>query len=218
MLHARSGLLMVEIALVVVLVAIFALVALPNYLENRTRTNLAGARSDLRHLDLALQAYVADYQAEPRTDVPGGPSPAYSSWWGYSAHLLTTPTAYLATLPVEPFTDQINYAMWRAMDTKHNNARNQPYIYIRNTYIPWTWLPGQVCSNNPNLPKIGIPSQFHDLAGRSAWIFYSCGPDGLGGTVWATPEFYDPSNGTASFGDIIRFGEGNANDHTEEMH
>jgi hypothetical protein len=43
-------------------------------------------------------------------------------------------------------------------------------------------------------------------------VNYTCGPDSRDSTVWGAPMFYDPTNGTVSFGDIYRFGAGSADD------
>lgn len=87
---------LVEMLVVVSVISILAAIALPNYLESQTRAKVSAVRSDLRTISVALEAYHADLNEYP--PVPPGLPERFRRFIP-----LTTPVAYLTTIPRDPF-------------------------------------------------------------------------------------------------------------------
>lgn len=205
---------LIELLIVVAIIAILAAIAVPNFLEAQTRAKVARSVSDMRTIDTSIQAYTVDYNNEPAVDgTASPPAGAYSSWWGFVSHRLTTPVAYIGSRPTMPFIDTYVLGFWKAMGGTQNN---QPYTVIRDTSTS-RWPVGQSVGNNPSLPPVIISQQWRDLNDKAGFIIYTAGPDRSDSTVWGAPQLYDPTNGTVSFGDVYRFGAGSPNDN-DRMH
>src|SRR5262245_15975590 len=82
---------LIELLIVVAIIAILAAIAVPNFLEAWTRCKVARTYNDLRAQATALEAYRVDNQTYPKAEL-------YMDY-GQRMHVLTTPTAYMATLP-----------------------------------------------------------------------------------------------------------------------
>ena len=87
---------LIELLIVVLIIAILAAIAVPNFLEFQTRAKVSRAKSDMRSLGVALEAYAVD-----NSDYPI----ARLHWHPFSARLmpLTTPISYISTIPPDPF-------------------------------------------------------------------------------------------------------------------
>lgn len=208
---SRVAFTLIELLIVVAIIAILAAIAVPNFLEAQTRSKISRSAADMRTVDTAIQAYLVDFNNEPKVDglVPGPGE--YSSWWGFVSTRLTTPIAYITSRPVMPFTDATIRAFWQNIG---GSPGNQTYTMIRDTGTS-NWPAGSmlVSSNAPAaVLRIPIPQQFQNENGRSGYIIYSGGPDGIDSTVWGGPAIYDPTNGTLSYGDIYRFAKGGSKD------
>jgi len=127
----KSGFTLIELLIVVAIIAILAAIAVPNFLEAQTRSKVARAESDLRTLNTGMMAYYVEYH-----DVPydGNDEPSWRYYgWTYSsengkppeiqllgmveqyyvfAYLspLTTPVAYITSVPHDPFTSRMPFA------------------------------------------------------------------------------------------------------------
>jgi type II secretory pathway pseudopilin PulG len=79
---------------VVAIIAILALIAVPNFLEAQMRAKVSRAYADIRSQRVALEAYRVDSEAYP------------GSWnlprWPRLSEL-TTPIAYITSCPFDPF-------------------------------------------------------------------------------------------------------------------
>lgn len=196
----RSGFTLIELLIVVAIIAILALIAVPNFLEAQTRAKVSRAKSDMRTLVTAEEAYFVDWNSY--TQGVGGDLPPE----GFVK--LTTPVAYITTIPPDPFG-------W----TKYSGSRRWPkYEFgVGNKDGP--------AGRNPNNPGPGWPADTFELEsdgpdhaddtggttvdGRSAIL------PSTGGfpTTWMNIDpqriangFYDPTNGTVSSGEIFRTG------------
>jgi len=101
---------------VVAIIAILAAIAVPNFLEAQVRTKVTAVRNDFRTMNVAMQAYRIDHNDYP-------PDNLGTSWYNdwYPFIVLTTPLAYITSIPTNPFFDNRlpdglprgNYSYWR---------------------------------------------------------------------------------------------------------
>jgi prepilin-type N-terminal cleavage/methylation domain-containing protein len=173
----RAGFTLIELLIVVAIIVILASIAVSNFLEAQVRSKVSRAQSDLRMINTALEAYRVDTNKYP-------PTPLMSLGnRDFRLHFLTTPVAYMTTIPHEIFTkgEREGYAFWSA---NLNDAMKVSPIYYHLT---------------------------EEKNRRGRWVLFSRGPDidyeaaieeGGGGLL----QYYDPTNGTVSNGDLMRFG------------
>jgi len=210
--NARTGFTLIEILIVVAIIAILALIAVPNFLEAQTRAKVSRVRTDLRSLATGQEAYMVDWNSYTTGD-HARPNGRLEGW-----QQLTTPVAYVTSLPTDPFGD-----------SKYQDLTTWvgPALYELGTGVP-----GVGPSGTPDSPREGFPS--------STWEMNSSGPDkrentsGPGhnpGAIWTWADatangypwvhippddpravaellslLYDPTNGTISRGEIFRAG------------
>ncbi|MCL5269969.1 MAG: prepilin-type N-terminal cleavage/methylation domain-containing protein [bacterium] len=203
--NRREAFTLIELLIVVAIIAILAAIAVPNFLEAQVRSKVARVKSDQRTLATGLESYYVDHNKYPPEDDPNQPGMGGTIFVELSLIRLTTPVAYLATLSQtnDPFMS--NTAMWNP-DTQ-TWTRTHSFVYCEYQSFALN-RPGQ-CP-----PPI---------ARWNMWVAFSLGPDKmLGGTASriynavSTPNVnterqmswgvYDPSNGTISYGDIVRVG------------
>ncbi|MGI8904869.1 MAG: type IV pilin protein [Candidatus Sumerlaeaceae bacterium] len=177
---------LIELLIVVGIIAILALVALPNMLEAQTRAKVARAKADMRTIATGLEAYATDANKYPpnfNTGLYPGIT-VVSEYLSYAA--LTTPVAYLSSSPVDVFVPDVlwperqSYFDYVGIDT----VSGQPELYDPDNVTRWhgTGLKWYIGSRGPNKFFDGPALAMHLL------------PHGL----------YDPTNGTVSAGDFGR--------------
>ena len=173
---------LIELLIVVSIIAILAVIAVPNFLEAQVRSKVARVKSDLRTMATALEAYFSDENRYP--PVPMGLGPRF---WRLKP--LTTPIAYISDIPSDPFD---------AADTHgHHRGRFSSGMYAYGAR-PLTnasrWI---LASDGPDRRPSGDRLQFMFYPGYSPGLFF-------GQVEGFTTELYDPTNGTVSGGDIVR--------------
>jgi len=200
---ARRGFTLIELLIVVAIIAILALIAVPNFLEAQTRAKVSRVKADMRSLATAEEAYMVDWNSY--TFGVMGTEVVPLEWGGFTC--LTTPVAYITSLPLDPFG-------W----TRFNGALRL------NTFefgvgiagvpggAPRTWADFRA---NPNQ---GMPSNTYEMESDGPDHNDNTGGPGpapsTGSYPWATSTdpnsvvnaIYDPTNGTVSAGDIFRPG------------
>ena len=193
---ARRGFTLIELLIVVAIIAILAAIAVPNFLEAQMRAKVSRVRSDMRSIVVALESYFVDSNAYP----PHSDDPAGRPWW----RALTTPVAYITSVPLDPF----NNPFPGRPDTQFG-----PYMHYNpfwNTFGSDT-TPGYAWMPDWWGPWPGFVAQ---MRARGLWYcLESLGPDGdedIPSNSAGPGAFYDPTNGTVSNGDIIRFGPGSS--------
>jgi type II secretion system protein G len=170
---------LIELLIVVAIIAILASIAIPNLLEAQTRAKVSRAKADVRSLATALEAYHTDWNSYPPTPL--------NSLVDRTQRLvfITTPIAYISALPLEVFAG--------------GNIQREPYAF-------WS-------ANLNDAMKYSPIYYFlvEEKNRRGRWVLFSRGPDmdyeaapeeGGGGLLM----YYDPTNGTVSNGDVMRFG------------
>ena len=191
---------LIELLIVVAIIAILAAIALPNLMEAQTRAKVSRAKTDMRTISLALEAYSADCTRYP---YPLGRTGTSALALEYVAEL-TTPIAYLQTVQlIDPFKPN-----WKAFYDA------EPSVPFMGGYSYCNW-------------NGGFGEHSSHVTGHSMFLCYvlsSVGPDRDSNHVYWLPEYlrsqrdgpdiiadgfamlYDPTNGTNSRGDIGRFG------------
>jgi type II secretion system protein G len=222
----RPGFTLIELLIVVAIIAILAAIAVPNFLEAQTRSKVSAAKADLRTIALGLESYYVDHNSYPYKEsigaaqnlVPGGfPRNAPP---GVRPAGLTSPIAYLTAIPADAFRHVF------PPGDPGGIVGVGPYYYER---AGLQIIDGVLLRNGPvlvpadtagtsRLDGIGpdIPVT-NPAAVPRAWVLYSLGPDldlnvpneNGGGFVtqsrYHLANRYDPTNGTISKGNILRF-------------
>lgn len=201
-----KGFTLIELLIVVAIIAILAAIAVPNFLEAQTRAKVARVKNDLRTQSTALQAYYIDwnkYTRDSDSDLDREVTGVDYNWLANGAVQLTTPVAYMSSLLTDPFTGKNKDVTGGTADGYRIGSGTWSYRTI-NAGVP---------------DNQGAAGTFQDGAGSvGCFITLSPGPDkkrnrmGYKSFPWKTPvetavyEDYDPTNGTISGGDILRFG------------
>jgi len=201
---------LIELLIVVAIIAILAAIAVPNFLEAQTRSKVSRVKSDMRTIAVAEEAYFVDWNSYTHSNTEAqnpesiGTSDPVGKWAGFQE--LTTPVAYITSIPRDGF-GQNRYRFdiqggWRPdyFSLGSGNADTR-----ESAGPPWERRPGFPSSTY----AIGSngPDKYDDTRGDLSIQNYpwkNIDRNAL------TPVFvgllYDPTNGTVSGGDIMRFG------------
>lgn len=209
---SRKGFTLIELLIVVAIIAILAAIAVPNFLEAQTRSKVARVQSDVRSLVVGFEAYRVDYNFYPLNPNILNGLPAYDTpnrsamiRWGSGANFnfdgywpvqVTTPTAYLTSLPKDPFPTKT----WGSLPVQAPVAVSNSGV--QRNYFVWIWPNG----------RSGV-SGLTPIRSDIRYQIVSPGPDQQMqlGMEWRENDLwvnstYDPTNGTLSEGNITRFG------------
>ncbi len=202
----RFGFTLIELLIVVAIIAILAAIAVPNFLEAQVRSKVSRTRADIRSVATALESYAVDNNAYPFvTQNPGYALPGGYAGPGLYATGVTTPIAYLTSIPTDPFGGRKEPSdLYTAFSTTiHYWYATAAYYQLRN-FGP-----------APNYGwRVTLGPGSSSLA---KWVLMSKGPDqcwarnppaGPGvDEVDAPMDWqYDATNGTVSSGNIVRSG------------
>lgn len=202
---------LIELLIVVAIIAILAAIAVPNFLEAQTRSKVSRSSADMRSIRTALEAYRVDNNAYPETDT----GKTDLSQLGVGMIRLTTPVAYITSIPNSPFEEK---NMGGAGDKNAN--KYDIYLYVRAKYLPGLTGENQmaapldqyfqtyVSDRRLYLGANQLANAFAVVGGE--WMLKSVGPNNVDDrmTLGATEaRIYDPTNGTVSAGDIVTFSD-----------
>ena len=180
-----KGFTLIELLIVVLIIAVLAAIAVPNFLEFNVRAKVSRVKSDQRTIAVAIESYAVDNGVYPFSD--------FSYTLQERLCKITTPIAYLSTLPADPFKRPSDTAYGEGSVSDPTGAY---YLYNTGQTTVGTVTGGTIQS-------------------RSSWSLTSAGPDVnldfpywpfgqnfLNGDTWQD-KIYDPTNGTVSRGDIF---------------
>ncbi len=188
----RGAFTLIELLVVVGIIAILAAIAIPNLLEAQTRAKVSRVKNDLRTLAGALEAFHADHALYPEVIPPADDIDSGGAWL---MKPLTTPVAYISSLPADPFLPPLQPEALMPFGGR------KTYRYTSYPIPPEKARFWGVASNGPNLQNdtAGI------YMGYSPTLFFGGNP------LYPDWALYDPTNGTLSRGDLYR-----ANDFVQQ--
>jgi type II secretion system protein G len=190
--RSRRAFTLIELLIVVAIIAILAAIAVPNFIEAQTRSKVSRVKADFRTIATALEAYCVD-----NNDYP------YWAEVGIKQYL-TTPIPYLTSNCTE---DVFNKGL-RAKDANGNyNSIFQDYNYV-SYHGDWgtgAWV-NSIYGHGIDYRGYALVGVGPDHWGQQSEVIGL--PDDGYPQAWGPKikYYYDPTNGTVSMGDILRFG------------
>jgi type II secretion system protein G len=195
------GFTLIELLIVVAIIAILAAIAVPNFLEAQTRAKVSRVKADMRSVATAIEAYRIDSNVYPGAYEAGDGPFAQVPWDAGNAtltppfharvpSLITTPIAYMTSLPNDPFRQNVD-SLSPTLEPFEDRFVWFNFPFFRLTF--------------PTAFPNGTFGHATVLAGE--WLLYSVGPDKdefNDGGAMAVYRDYDPTNGTISIGNIFR--------------
>jgi type IV pilus assembly protein PilA len=80
----EKGFTLIELMIVIAIIGILAAIAIPQFNAYRARSYNAGALSDLRNIETAVEAYYVDFQKYPTGITPTAGGTVLSTNYGYT--------------------------------------------------------------------------------------------------------------------------------------
>ena len=176
-----KGFTLIELLIVVAIIAILAAIAIPNFLMAQTRSKVSRVKADMRSLATAIESYQLDNNYYPiGFGYPEG-------WVRYRLARITTPIAYMTSLPGDPFTP-LNIGGGPAGDVAS-------FVYLLSYYHQFDYY----YATDPQF-QLAVESPY------IKWVLVSQGPGRYTNSNYIIWTPYDPTNGTISEGRIVRSG------------
>ena len=196
---------LIELLIVVAIIAILALIAVPNFLEAQTRAKCSRVKNDLRTIAVAEEAYRVDWNSYTHYN-PGSDCPWLSGRWAGFAEL-TTPVAYVTSIPRDPF----GISRYGTSAGSLHHA-----VYEMGCGAAGIGPAGRQWDQGPGMPSdvfmLESDGPDHDddtngnlSTGNFPWAT-TIQPNNPGTVAEALAMIYDPTNGTVSSGEIFKMG------------
>ncbi len=178
---------LIELLIVVAIIGILAAIAVPNFLNAQIRAKYSRCLSDMKACVTALEMYCLDKGGFPPVGFDGS-----ENAWGLSK-VLTTPVAYIASIPRDPFFSRKKEASEDFYEAYFDPKGEGKYFYQegKNTY-------------RDNMKDPRRPANWrYCLQGRGPDTDISSKNNGFAIEVdWPYTYGYDPSNGLVSDGNV----------------
>ena len=178
--RSLKGFTLIELLIVIAIILILIAIALPNFLEAQIRARVTKSKAEIRSLGIAQEAYYLDwriYPAESEADVDNRSRLQLGLAW------LTTPNAYITSIPDDPFVgfdgDAENSGrVW--YETGGLRTLKLPYAVQQamETYIIFSKGPGNGPVPSSKNPHIGVNWSYSATNGtKSPGAIYQYGGD-----------------------------------------
>jgi len=219
--YRHEGLVLSEFFILAAIIVIFAVIAIPHYMTAQTNATVAETLRGMHEVELGLDKYFVDNAMYPPCVGDNNlPHPVFFQ----RLKALTTPFAYLDTIPLDPFL--IGMDQKEFLQFSQSIIGDYAYLSmgaIEDVSIPFFYsedftviMPYREFISPMWWPGTGWISSDQD---NVVWIQASVGPDKLYNYcsgAWFAPCIsylhrwqsvpYDPTNGTISYGDIFKYG------------
>lgn len=204
---------LIELLIVVAIIAILAAIAVPNFLEAQTRAKVSASKADLRSLVQAIQSYQVDWNSYPYYPDELLPASFMDSqnpltirnWKGYTPWSLTTPLAYMTSLPTDKFA-------FAKADRVGSLNPLQLYQFDHKRTPLFTQIINWRGPESVDFVLVGVGPDLFSMVTTDSSLFHNNIDEYLQIRDFGFPisvnGFYDPTNGTVSQGDIVYHGPG----------
>ena len=197
---------LIELLVVVAIIAILAAIAVPNFLEAMTRSKVVRTKSDLTTITTALEMYRVDTNWYP-PDINFG----VKTFIGRLKNL-TTPVAYMTTLPKDPFMDFSRAKNYVSATNKTTNPYTVDGGLTSAPAYPLTYDFAFRRQPDGSYEPDAVWARISSTPGAVLWALRGTGPDRWPSWLGELTQSYDPTNGTVSRGNIIWTGPGKGED------
>jgi prepilin-type N-terminal cleavage/methylation domain-containing protein len=219
----REGFTLIELLIVVAIIAILAAIAVPNFLEAQQRAKVARVKADMRSIATAVESYTVDNNRaipghnETNPDKGAVLPPPVDTFGDAKLHdwqwsFLTTPIAYITSIPEDEFTQKTTrigatgspgyeklYRFETVINIAVGGADMGMAIMEELKGIGVDWFMWSLGPSRRWKPDLATGTWIHGaLAGREDEPGKNRHPS----------MFYDPTNGTMSFGFLCRSSRG----------
>lgn len=213
------GFTLIELLIVVAIIAILAAIAVPNFLEAQVRSKVSRARTDMRTMATALEAYRVDTNRYPYTvhnfaqDLDGYGNGRVDDMLTLPFSI-TTPVSYITSLVPDVFRVGRNVA-----GPNTGTSQGRPYASGHPRDITFMYLNLQQdeqwsLEGEPSFYTYtgANPTGYRQMDVWGLWQMRSVGPTGEypgnanypGASYTSVNAIYDATNGTVSLGQVIR--------------
>lgn len=206
--HCTSpqGFTLIELLIVVAIIAILAAIAVPNFLEAQTRAKISRNKADMRTVTTGIESYKIDWNQygiwEAHKTGPWLPAgTALVSWpfhlWTPSR--LSTPVAYLSSIPEDPFFPLPHNTTWDDPATEWGRGK----LYRRHVHLPIKYMLNRTNAQAWYSQALRVGGEYVLMSNGPDRQYYNT-PAGGANTDLRAFRDYDSTNGTVSLGNIIR--------------
>ncbi|MCB9768622.1 MAG: prepilin-type N-terminal cleavage/methylation domain-containing protein [Candidatus Omnitrophica bacterium] len=178
---SKGGFTLIELLIVIAIILILIAIALPNFLEAQIRARVVRTKGDIRTLGIAQESYYLDWKVYPSESED---NPYDRPRFEAGLYWLTTPIAYITSIPEDVFGEQ---GIGEGLTIYETGGVEMADSHPCGVCLA-TWC---IFSLGPDTPTNEIVSAdpTSQMPGNDNSI-----------------ETYSPTNGTKSRGDIFQYG------------